>query len=335
MSAEPLRYDGQVALVTGAGRGLGREHALLLASRGASIIVNDPGAAYDGTNGSPDEARKVADEVVDEIRQLGGTAIANYDSVENGDAIVSAGMEAFGRIDIVVNNAGIITPETWNELTLDSWQKTINVNLTGAFSVMKAVWPVFVNQQYGRCVVTASPAVYGAGVAAYAASKAGLIGLANSLQFEARKLKFDIKCNILIPQANTRMVRDLNSNISANRVAQGKPELKAAPEAVMNMMGPEKVSAVVAWLAHRDCVSEAEIYEAGAGYFAQLHWARSAPLFVTEKEGVSGAPTPEHIRDGLEALNNFADGDMPRSGDGAMGAPNALEQISSHLRDKP
>ena len=253
MATDELRYKGQVALITGSGRGLGREHALLLASRGCNIIVNDPGIAYDGTGHAQ---HQVADEVVDEIRSRGGQAIANYDSVEQGHAIVKAGMEAFGRIDIVINNAGIITPETWSELTLESWQKTIDVNLTGVFSVMKAAWPILVEQRYGRCIVTASPAIYGAGVAAYAASKAGVIGLANSLQFEAKKLKLDIKCNVIVPQANTRMVQDLNSNISASRVAKGKSELKSAPAEILDRMGPEKVSAMVAWLAHSQCQSE-------------------------------------------------------------------------------
>lgn len=331
MATDELRYDGQVALITGSGRGLGREHALLLASRGCKIIVNDPGIAYDGSGNAQ---QQVADEVVAEITGAGGEAIANYDSVEQGHLIVKAGMEAFGRIDIVINNAGIITPETWSELTLESWQRTINVNLTGVFSIMKAVWPVLVDQQYGRCIVTASPALYGAGVAAYAASKAGVIGLANSLQFEARKLKLDIKCNVIVPQANTRMVQDLNSNISASRVAKGKSELKSAPAEVMNRMGPEKVSAMVAWLAHSDCQSEAKVFEAGAGYFAQINWARSAPLFATEKEGVEGAPLPEHIRDGQATLHDYMSGDMPRSGDGAMGAPNALERVFGHLKSK-
>lgn len=329
MTTEELRYDGQVALVTGAGRGLGREHALLLASRGCKIVVNDPGIAYDGTGSTQ---HQVADEVVEKIKHAGGDAVANYDSVEQGDAIIKAGVDAFGRIDIVINNAGIITPETWTELSLESWQKTLNVNLTGVFSVMKAAWPVMVEQQYGRCVFTASPAIYGAGVAAYAASKAGVIGLANSLQFEARKLKLDIKCNIIIPQANTRMVQDLNSNISASRVAKGKPELKSAPPEVLDRMGPEKVAAMVAWLSHSECQFDAKIFEAGAGYFAQLNWARSAPLFATEKEGVEGAPLPEHIRDGQDTLHDYATGDMPRSGDGAMGSPNALERVFGHLR---
>lgn len=331
MSTDELRYDGQVALVTGSGRGLGREHALLLASRGCKVIVNDPGSAYDGSGNTQ---HQVADEVVDEIRSAGGEAIATYDSVEQGDLIVKAAVEAFGRLDIVINNAGIITPETWSDLTLESWKKTIDVNLTGVFCVMKAAWPVLVEQGYGRCVVTASPAIYGAGVAAYAASKAGVIGLANSLQFEARKLKLDIKCNVLVPQANTRMVQDLNSNISASRVAKGKAELKSAPPEIMNRMGPEKVSAMVAWLAHSQCTSEAKVFEAGAGHFAQINWARSATLFATEKEGVDGAPLPEHIRDGQSTLHDYAGGSMPRSGDGAMGAPNALEQVFGHLKNK-
>lgn len=331
MTTEELRYDGQVALITGSGRGLGREHALLLASRGCKVIVNDLGKAYDGSGNAQSQ---VADEVVAEIKAAGGEAVANYDSVEDGEAIVKAGMEAFGRIDIVVNNAGIITPETWSELTLESWKKTIDINLTGVFSVMKAAWPILVEQKYGRCVVTASPAVYGAGVAAYAASKAGVIGLANSLQFEARKLHLDIKCNVLVPQANTRMVQDLNSNISASRVAKGKSELKSAPAEILNRMGPEKVSAMVAWLAHSQCQSEAKVFEAGAGYFAQINWARSAPLFATEKDGVEGAPLPEHIRDGQDTLHDYANGDMPRSGDGAMGSPNALEWVFGHLKSK-
>ena len=328
-SSNEIRYDGQVAIVTGAGRGIGREHALLLASRGAKVVVNDPGTAYDGDG---NVERQVADEVVAEILAEGGEAVASYDSVEDGEAIVQVGLEAFKRIDIVINNAGIITPETWAELTLESWQKTINVNLTGCFSVMKAVWPVLVEQAYGRCIFTASPAMFGAGVAAYAASKAGVIGLAHSLQFEARKLKMNIACNVVVPQANTRMVRDLNTNISANRVAQGKSALKAAPESVLEIMGPEKISAMVGWLAHESCTARAHIFEAGAGYFARLNWARTTPLYATLKEGVSGAPTPEHIRDGLTALMNFDEGDLPESGDGAMGSPNALERVFGHLK---
>ena len=330
MATEDLRYDGQVALITGAGRGIGREHALLLASRGCKVIINDPGIAYDGGGSTK---TKIADQLVEEIRSAGGDALANYDSVENGEAIIDASMSTYGRIDIVINNAGIVTPETWTELTLESWQKTINVNLTGVFSVMKAVWPTFIEQKYGRVVFTASPAIYGAGVAAYAASKAGVIGIANSLQFEAKKLKLDINCNTIIPQANTRMVKDLNSDINASRLAKGKSELKSAPQEILDQLGPEKVSAMAAWLSHKDCKYQAKIFEAGAGYFAQLNWARSTPLFATEKEGVIDAPKPENIREGQKILDNFMSGDMPNSGDGKMGAPSALERVFDHKRD--
>ena len=330
MAKEDLRYDGRVALITGAGRGIGREHALLLASRGCKVIINDPGIAYDGGGSTQ---TKIADQLVEEIRSAGGDAIANYDSVENGEAIIDVSMSTYGRVDIVINNAGIVTPETWTELTLESWQKTINVNLTGVFSVMKAVWPTLIQQKYGRAVFTASPAIYGAGVAGYAASKAGVIGIANSLQFEAKKLKLDIKCNTIIPQANTRMVKDLNSDINASRLAKGKSELKSAPQEILDQLGPKKVSAMAAWLSHKDCEYQAKVFEAGAGYFAQLNWARSRPLFATEKEGVVDAPIPENIRDGQKVLDNFMSGDMPNSGDGKMGAPSALERVFGHTRD--
>jgi len=152
---------------------------LLLASRGCKVVVNDLGNAFDGT-GAP--AGMVADEVVAEIEAAGGTAVADHNSVLDGEAIVATALEAFGRLDVVVNNAGILTPENWNDLTLESWQRTIDINLTGVFSVCKAAWPVLVKQEYGRVVVTCSPAMYGSGVEAYAASKTGLIGLATSLQ---------------------------------------------------------------------------------------------------------------------------------------------------------
>tara|TARA_R110002072_G_scaffold31735_18_gene97690 strand:+ start:11783 stop:12784 length:1002 start_codon:yes stop_codon:yes gene_type:complete len=330
-SSDNLDFTGQVAIVTGAGRGLGKEHARLLASRGCKVVVNDLGNAYDGT-GNPEG--KVADEVVAEIKAAGGEATANYDSVEQGELIVATAMQAYGRIDIVVNNAGILTPETWSELTLESWQRTININLTGVFSVMKAVWPIFIEQKYGRCIMTSSPAMYGAGVAAYAASKAGLIGLANSLQFEAKKLKMDIKCNILIPQADTRMTQDFAASVNERRKSQGKSAARSAPAEVMQRLSPDKVSAMVVWLAHSSCQAEASIHEAGGGYFARLNWARSAPLFATEIEGVTNAPVPENIRDGQATLADFDNGDMPLSGDGSMGSPSALEQVFKHLKSE-
>ena len=326
---DALDFTGQVAIITGAGRGLGRQHALLLASRGCKVLVNDLGGAYDG-GGNVDS--KVADAVVEEIKATGGEATANYDSVEKGDVIVAAAIEAYGRADIVVNNAGILTPEVWSELTLESWQRTININLTGVFSVMKAVWPIFVEQKYGRSIMTCSPAMYGAGVAAYAASKAGLIGLANSLQFEAIKLKLDIKCNILIPQADTRMTQDFAAAVNQRREQQGKSLPPRAPTALIERLSPDKVSAMVAWLAHQNCQAKANVYEAGGGYFARLNWSRSRPVFSVDKEDPYMVPTPEHVRDGQETLADFENGDMPTSGDGTMGGPSAFEQVLNHIK---
>lgn len=326
---EHLDFNGQVAIVTGAGRGLGRAHAQLLASRGCKVIVNDLGSAYDGLG---DPSANAADTVVAEIIEAGGEATASYNSVEQGDQIVEAALKAYGRIDVVINNAGILTPEVWSELTLKSWQRTLDVNLTGVFSVMKAVWPVFVEQQYGRCVMTSSPAMYGAGVAAYAASKAGLIGLANSLQFEAIKLKLDINCNVLIPQADTRMTRDFAASVNDRRKSRGKSVAPSAPAEVLERLSPDKVSAMAVWLAHSTCSHKATVHEAGGGYFARLSWARSKPLFTTEKEGVVGAPGPEAIRDGQDDLENFDQGDRPMSGDGSMGGPSALARVVEHLK---
>ena len=323
-----LRFDKRVALITGAGRGLGRQHALLLASRGCTVVINDLGGAYDGGGGAE---RKVADDVVEEITAAGGIAYANYDSVEAGANIVEDVIQQFGRLDIVVNNAGILTPEVWSELTLESWQRTLAVNLTGVFSVMKAAWPHFVDAGYGRCIMTASPAMHGAGVAAYAASKAGVIGLSNSLQFEARKLKMDIKCNVIVPHADTRMTQDFSAAVNERRKQMGKKATPATPQEILNRLSPGYVSPLVAWLAHETCTEEATIHEAGAGYFARFNWARSGHLYATENEGVEGVPAPEHVRDGAGVFSDFASGDLPAAGDGSM-AGSALARVFDHLK---
>lgn len=336
-----MRFDGQVALVTGAGRGLGREHALLLASRGCKVVVNDLGGTYDGTGES-----RVADDVVSEIHKAGGEAVANYDSVEFGDRIVQTALDAYGRLDIVVNNAGIVTPEPWREMTVDLWKRTLDVNLTGAFSVTHAAWPIFVRQKYGRCIMTASPAIYGAGTTAYSAAKMALIGLASSLQFEARKLKLDIKVNSVIPSAMTRMTIELNGAFANRKTKRNTTEAKsvpapsAAPKAaalavpsadVMRLMSPEQAAPLVAWLCHESCTEEAGVFEGAAGSFAQLRLQRSAHLYLTEKEGVvDRVATPEEVRAGRSTLHDFAGGDAPPSGDGAMGG-DKLKMVLRHI----
>jgi (3R)-3-hydroxyacyl-CoA dehydrogenase / 3a,7a,12a-trihydroxy-5b-cholest-24-enoyl-CoA hydratase / enoyl-CoA hydratase 2 len=311
-----LRFDGQVALITGAGRGLGRAHALLLASRGCKIVVNDVSCAND---------------VVAEIIAAGGAAVANSDSVEDGARVVAAVLKAYGHIDILVNNAGVLTPETWADMTPAAWQRTLAVNLTAVYGITQAAWPAMVRAKFGRVIMVASPSIFGAGVAAYAASKAGLIGLSASLTFEATKLKVDIGINTVIPQASTQMTSTFAKQVNEKRVQEGKRLLPEVPAELRQLMAPANTSAMVAFLAHRSCTHRATIHEAGAGYFAQLRWARSAPLFATAREGIQGPPLPEHVRDGSATLADFEGGDTPPSGDGSMGGPNALERVMSHL----
>jgi len=158
------------------------------------------------------------------------------------------------------------------------------------------------------------------------------VGLANSIQFEARKLKLDIKCNVLVPSANTRMTRDFGEAVNERRESLGKKRVRGAPEEILNRLSPDKVSAMVVWLAHAECNSEASIHEAGGGYFSQLHWARSAPVYATEVEGVTAAPLPEHVQQGLATLADFEHGDMPPSGDGSMGGPSPLARVLDHIK---
>lgn len=346
---QPLRFDNKVALITGAGRGLGREYALLLARRGAKVIVNDLGGTYDGTTtttttGITQEQVRVADAVVNEIRSNGGEATANYDSAVDGERVVQACIDAYGRLDIVVANAGILTPETFQELGLEAFERTLRINVTGVFSTVQAAWPHLLRNKYGRIVMISSPALFGAGVPAYAASKAALIGLSNSMQFEANKLRprglHDIKCNAIIPFAQTRMTDEFAKDVARNKRKQGKKLKKTGGTAtaaaggevtrMTKMMHPGNVAAMVAWLCHESCTNEGTIHEAGAGYFTQIRFERSVPLFASINEGVvDGFPTPEHVRDGQSTLNTFT-GEVVATGDGSMGG-NPIVRVMKHI----
>tara|TARA_B100000780_G_scaffold276277_1_gene244546 strand:+ start:36 stop:1481 length:1446 start_codon:yes stop_codon:yes gene_type:complete len=343
MSTVNLRYDNRVALVTGAGRGLGREYALLLASRGAKVIVNDLGGSYDGIT-AKGTTQRIADVVVSEIQAAGGQAVANYDSVVDGGKVIEACIQAYGRLDIVIANAGILTPETFQALSLDAFERTLRINVTGVFSIVQAAWPHLVKQKYGRIIMITSPALFGAGVPAYSASKAALVGLSNSIQFEAKKLRpkgtYDIKCNAIIPFASTRMTNEFAADVALKKKRQGKklkPNSKTGPDTkqmnarLTKMMDPSNVAAMVGWLCHENCTNEATIHEAGAGYFSQIRFERSQSLFVTEKEG-SEIPLIENIRDGQSTLNTW-DGDIVATGDGTMGG-NPVVKVMTHLSSK-
>jgi len=251
--ANELRFDGRVAIVTGAGNGLGRAHALLLASRGAKVVVNDLGGGRHG-GGNSSEA---ADKVVAEIKAAGGEAVANYDSVEYGSKIVQSALDAFGRIDIVVNNAGILRDVTFHKMTEEDWELIYRVHVLGSFRVTHAAWPHMRDQGYGRIIFTSSAAgIYGNfGQANYAMAKLGMVGLSNTLALEGKKK--NVLVNTIAPLAGSRLTETV------------------LPQELIDALRPEYVSPLVAYLCHESSTETGGLFEVGGGFFAKLRWERS------------------------------------------------------------
>ncbi|MHA3023291.1 SDR family NAD(P)-dependent oxidoreductase [Mycobacterium sp. BMJ-28] len=253
-----LGFDERVAVITGGGRGLGRAYALLLASRGAKVVVNDPGASLtgDGADEGP------AHDVVREIAAAGGQAVASTDSVataDGGKAIIDTAIEHFGRVDILIHNAGIVRRGSLKELTYQDFESVLDVHLRGAFHVVRPAFPLMCTAGYGRIVLTSSiGGLYGNhGVANYAAAKAGIIGLTNVVALEGAAE--GVTCNAIVPGAVTRMAEGLDTS--------------AYPP-----MGSDLVAPAVGWLAHESCSVSGELFVAIAG--------RVARAFIAETPGV-------------------------------------------------
>jgi NAD(P)-dependent dehydrogenase (short-subunit alcohol dehydrogenase family) len=269
-----IRFDGRVAVITGAGNGLGRSHARFLASRGAKVVVNDLGGTVAGTGSS----RAVADAVVDEISGAGGEAIANYDSVateEGGRNIIKTALDAFGTVDILINNAGNVRDKSFAKMDLADFRALVDVHLMGAVYCTHAAWPVMRKQNFGRIVMTTSAAgLYGNhGHTNYGAAKMALIGFMHALKEEGRK--HNITVHAIAPIALTRM----SQTVTAPKIA---PLIK-----------PEFVTAAVAWLCAAENEETGHIIEAGAGYYAKVEVREAhGALFGTDT-----VPTPEQIRD--------------------------------------
>jgi NAD(P)-dependent dehydrogenase (short-subunit alcohol dehydrogenase family) len=276
-----LGYDGKVAIITGAGGGLGREHARLLASRGALIVVNDLGGAVDGSgSGSTGPAQLV----VDEIKAAGGEAVADTNSVatpEGGEAIVQTALDTFGRVDIVINNAGILRDKAFHNMAPDLMNPVFDVHLKGAFHVSRPAFARMREQGYGRIVSTSSAAgIFGNfGQTNYGAAKMGLVGLTRVLAVEGAK--YNIKANAIAPLALTRMTEDI--------LGRG----------LKDKLDPKFVAPIVAWLAHEDCPVSGEIYSVGGG--------RVARVFIAETQGyVDPELTLEGVRDHFEQIRDEA-----------------------------
>jgi NAD(P)-dependent dehydrogenase (short-subunit alcohol dehydrogenase family) len=282
-----LGFDGRVAIVTGAGGGLGREHALLLASRGARVVVNDLGGGLHGEDeGTGNDAAAVAQEIED----AGGVAVADTNTVataEGGAAIVQTALDAFGQIDIVVNNAGILQDKTFHNMTPDMDRAVIDVHLHGAFNVTRPAWVKFREQGYGRVVNTSSNSglLGNFGQANYGAAKMGLVGFTHVLAHEGAK--YNIKVNALAPVAATRMTEGLLGAMAEN-------------------VGPQKVSPIVGWLCHEDCPVSGEIYSAVGG--------RIARYFVGLTPGYYNANlSMEDVRDNFAAIRDEKDYIVPNT----------------------
>ncbi|KAI1405308.1 NAD(P)-binding protein [Hypoxylon fuscum] len=257
--AGELRFDDQVVVVTGAGGGLGKAYATFFASRGAKVVVNDLGGSLKGESTSS----KAADVVVDEIKAAGGQAVANYDSVENGEKIIETAIKAFGRIDILLNNAGILRDISFKNMTDQDWDLVIKVHVKGSYKCARAAWPYFRKQKYGRVINTASAAgLFGSfGQANYSAAKLAMVGFTETLAKEGAK--YNIICNVIAPIAASRMTQTV------------------MPPDVLENLKPDWVVPLVAVLVHKSNTKESGgIYEVGGGHVAKIRWERSSGLLL-------------------------------------------------------
>ena len=275
-----VRFDGRVAIITGAGGGLGKSHALEFAKRGAEVVVNDLGGSVDGS-GSGSAA---ADVVVKEIEAAGGTAVANYDSVstkQGGEAIVQTALDNFGRVDVLVNNAGILRDRSFAKMSEEEMTLVLDVHLRGAFYVSQPAFIAMKKNSYGRFVHTASAAgVFGNfGQANYGAAKMGLVGLSNVLSQEGAKN--DIKSNVIAPIAMTRMTEGIMGEMGLN-------------------LDPAYVTSMVAFLASEACDFTHEIFSVGAGRFARVFIG----LCEGYTDGKEGGVSVEEVRDHIEQIRN-------------------------------
>jgi NAD(P)-dependent dehydrogenase (short-subunit alcohol dehydrogenase family) len=279
-------FEGRVAIVTGAGRGIGRAHALLLADRGASVVVNDLGGSKNGVG----EDAGVASSVATEIVAAGGAAIAdNSDvaTVAGGQSLIEAAVEQFGRLDILINNAGIIRWAGLPEADAENLASHLAVHVGGSFNTTRAAWPHMVEQGYGRIVMTTSSGLFGLpGNLSYATAKGAVIGLARSLTTAGAA--HGIKVNLIAPAAYTRMA----GQTASEEDPPGGGSLSA-------QMSPDLVAPLVAYLAHEDCPVSGEIYAAGAGRFARI--------FIASTEGYvhpTPGPTIEDVAQNWWAIND-------------------------------
>ncbi len=279
-----VRFDDRVAVVTGAGAGLGRVYALELAKRGAKVVVNDLGGPRDG---SGEGSTRAADQVVEEIKALGGQAVANYDSVstpEGGQAIIQTAVDAFGRVDILINNAGILRDKTLAKMEPESWRAVLDVHLNGAYHVTRPAFLKMRENGYGRIIMTTSAAgLFGNfGQSNYSAAKLGLVGFMNTLKLEGEK--HHIKVNTVAPIAATRLTEDV------------------LPPDLFEKLKPEFVAPIVLYLCSEGCKENGAVFNAGIGYFSRAAVVSGPGITIGDGKTI---PTVEEIDRHWEAINSL------------------------------
>ena len=296
---ESIRLDEKVVIVTGAGGGLGRAHALLFARHGAHVVVNDLGGSSHGEGASA----SAADQVVAEIRQAGGTAVASHDSVTDGARIVEQALDTFGRVDVLVNNAGILRDKSFHKMEDSDWEQVYRVHVEGAYKLTRAAWPHLREQNGGRVIFTSSTSgIYGNfGQANYGMAKLGLYGLTRTLALEGRK--HDILVNAIAPTGGTRMTEGL------------------IPPQVFEQLKPELISPLVVYLGSAQCRDTGGLYEVGGGWVGKVRWERSLGVGFDPRQGMS----VEDIAAQWQAIGDFEGAVHPQD------SLEALQQMMANL----
>ncbi|HYC01064.1 MAG TPA: SDR family oxidoreductase [Candidatus Limnocylindrales bacterium] len=289
MATDSFGLKGRTAIITGAGGGLGRAHALLFAKHGANVVVNDLGGKHDGTG----KGSEMADKTVADIKAAGGNAVANYDSVsteEGANGIIQTALDAFGKVDILVNNAGILRDKSFVNMTDADWDLVFAVHVKGAYYCSKAAWPHMREQKYGRVILTSSASgLYGNfGQTNYSAAKMALVGLGQTLALEGEK--YNIRTNVICPVAASRMTESL------------------MPPNILEKLKPECVSPLVVYLCSENIDVNGEVYEVGAGAISRIEWLRSKGLAMNPDE-----ISVESVAAAWQQINDMTDAKILRS----------------------
>ena len=304
--AKQLRFDNRVVVITGAGIGLGRSYALEFAKRGAKVVVNDLGCSLTG-NG---ESKIPADKVVEEIKAFGGIAVANYDSAEFGDKIIKTAIDNFGKVDVVINNAGIVKDSSMVKITEQDWDLIMRYHLNTTFSVTRAAWPYMRNQKYGRIINTTSGAgLYGNyGQPSYSSAKLAIYGFTNTISKEGEK--YNIQVNTIAPIAASRMTSGIFN------------------EEILGILSTDKIAPIVVYLAHESCQENGSLIEATGGWLGLLRWERGKGAFYPKPF------TAEDVESKLADINSFETTDYPKLGVDTLKKVLTLKEESDRLKPK-